>query len=354
MTNARIKDYPDTTYISKEQLESNTTQAKILALVGTDKRVVDFGCATGYLGKLLAEQSCVTVGIDINPGVVKTAEQFCDRVIVADLDYENVEDILEKQTFDVAIFGDVLEHLRDPWQVLKSVKKILTPDGCVVASIPNIAHGAIRLALLDGRFDYQEFGILDNTHLRFFTRNSLYHLFESSGYCIESEDSTKLPVFNTSGLTPALDKESVSAELLDKVMSDILSDSLQFVVRAYPWSTAHGQKVLRNKCSSLQEQVKQSQMQLQQTQTELQQTQVQLQQTQTELQQTQVQLQQSQMQLQQTQTELQQTQVQLQQAQTELQQTQIQLQYIEKKLLWKAYRLTNRIKMGIKRRLSSQ
>ena len=76
--------------------------------------------------------------------------------------------------------GDVLEHLKDPWAILGNIKENLKPDGYVVASIPNIAHGAIRLALLEGRFDYTSLGILDDTHLRFFTRESIFELFRKS------------------------------------------------------------------------------------------------------------------------------------------------------------------------------
>ncbi|WP_121970015.1 class I SAM-dependent methyltransferase [Leptolyngbya sp. BC1307] len=294
MSDKKFKGYPDITHISKEHLDENTSLAKILAFVGNDKQVIDFGCATGYLAKLLAEQGCKTVGIEINPDAAKAAEQFCERVIVADLDYDKVEVIIGEQKFDVAIFGDVLEHLRDPWQVLKSVKDILNPNGCVIASIPNVAHGSVRLALLEGRFEYSELGLLDNTHLRFFTHDSLRHLFESSGYYIESEDSTRLPIFDASPLTPNLNREKVSDELLEFIHADKFSDSLQFVVRAYSCSTTHGHIALQEKCCELRREMNQAGMELQKTQAELQKTQAELQKTQAELQKTQAELQKTQ------------------------------------------------------------
>jgi len=73
-----------------------------------------------------------------------------------------------------------LEHLRNPWRVLEETQQLLKSEGYIVVSIPNIAHGAIRLALLQGRFEYTELGILDNTHLRFFTRKTVEQLFERS------------------------------------------------------------------------------------------------------------------------------------------------------------------------------
>ncbi len=287
MLNTKLKGYPDITHVSKGRLDENTSLAKILAFVGNNKQVVDFGCATGYLAKLLAEQGCTTVGVEINPDAAKAAEQFCQRVIVADLDYDKVEVILGEQKFDVAIFGDVLEHLRDPWQVLKSVKDILNPDGCVIASIPNVAHGSVRLALLEGRFEYTELGLLDNTHLRFFTHDSLYHLFESSGYCIESEDSTKMPIFDASPLTPNLNQEKISDELLEFIRADEFSDSLQFVVRAYSWATSHGHVALQKRCCELRRERNQTRIELQKTQAELQGIQTELQGIQATLQETQ-------------------------------------------------------------------
>jgi O-antigen biosynthesis protein len=180
---------------SETTLSENTSHKKMLNFIGEQKSVVDFGCATGYMAQFLNRRGCRVVGVEISPEAAAIAEQFCEQVIVADLDYTSIAEILPEQKFDIAVFGDVLEHLRDPWRTLEQVKTILHPDGYVVASIPNIAHGAIRLALLQGRFDYEKQGILDDTHLRFFTRKSIEDLFESAGYLVETLDRTTTPVF---------------------------------------------------------------------------------------------------------------------------------------------------------------
>ncbi len=208
----------------------------MLSFVGSGKRVVDFGCATGYFAKLLAEQECEVVGVELNSEAAKVANKYCEDVIVADLDREKVEDILGSQKFDVATFGDILEHLKDPWSLLKSIKDILNPDGFIVASIPNIAHGSVRLALLEGKFEYQDMGLLDNTHLRFFTHSSVIQLFKDTGYCVQAEESVQCAVFNNTPYTPNIDKGEISAELVNKVLRDKNSDILQFIVRAYPYS----------------------------------------------------------------------------------------------------------------------
>lgn len=356
------KDYPNQE-ISAESLDENHSLKKMLRLVGENKRVVDFGCATGYFSQLLTKKGCSVVGVDINSEAAKIAEQYCEDVIVADLDFVSVTEILPQSEFDVAVFGDVLEHLRNPWLLLKETQQILKPDGYIVASIPNVAHGAIRFALLQGKFEYTELGILDSTHLRFFTRKTVEHLFESSGYFIEYIDRTKVPVFSESPLLPQIDKIYLESGIIREVEKDEEASTLQFIIRAFP-ATERGKDAASTEQFKLIHQVEQAQFRVQQTQQELAQKEIelqqaqsaweaaqnQLQQNQTELEQTYAGLQQNQTnieqittqlqqaqsawiknqnQLQQTQAELQQTYVELQQKQTELEQVTASLQHIQ-------------------------
>ncbi|MEM6452029.1 MAG: class I SAM-dependent methyltransferase [Cyanobacteria bacterium P01_D01_bin.105] len=273
METLRRKDYPNITHLSQDRLQENSSLAKIINLVGEHKKVIDFGCATGYLAKLLQERGCKTTGIELNPDAASVAENFCERVIVADLDYDHLQDLIGEEKFEVAVFGDVLEHLKDPWQLLVAAADILTPAGYIVASVPNIAHGSIRLALLYGEFQYQKLGILDNTHLRFFTRDSLYQMFETSGYCIESEDNTKLSTFNESELTPTINESSVSDEVISVINRDSLSECFQFVVRAYPLSSDQGYKVLESKYLALKKQSNAAALELEEARSHLERTQ---------------------------------------------------------------------------------
>lgn len=336
MSNEIHKEYP---IPSKEQLDSNSSFFKMLNLVGTNKSVVDFGCATGYFSKIMADEGCDVVGVEINPEAAKEAEKYCRKVIVADLDQQNLEDILAEEKFEVAVFGDVLEHLKDPWRVLESVKNILKPEGYVIASIPNIAHGAIRLALLKGQFEYSELGILDDTHLRFFTQDSVRHLFEQAGYFIEAEDSTKLPVFDVSALTPDIKPEDFAPELIDLVTHDQNSEVLQFIIRAYPWSMAQEYGALKRKLEStessfsqLSQDFSQKQAKWQQVEAAFQEMQTELKQTQAELQRSQQELQTSQAKLHQSQTDLSQTQTDFHHAQAELHHTQAELHHTQTEL----------------------
>jgi GT2 family glycosyltransferase/2-polyprenyl-3-methyl-5-hydroxy-6-metoxy-1,4-benzoquinol methylase len=328
------KNYPPLEKIT-ENLDDNSSLAKLLSLISENTRVIDFGCATGYLAYLLKQKGCVVTGVEINEQAASIAEEYCERVIVCDLDITRLLDILPKQTFDVAVFGDVLEHLRDPWRILQETKELLLPQGYVVASIPNIAHGAIRLSLLQGKFDYQELGILDNTHLRFFTRKTVEELFEKSGYLSEIVDRTHLPVLENSPLIPSLELNHLDNKLVEEIQNARETDTLQFIVRAFPASVENQYNFLKTKFLENYNLLESSQSELQQTkgllessQSELQQTKGLLESSQSELQQTKGLLESSQSELQQTkgllessQSELQQTKDLLESSQSELQQT---------------------------------
>jgi len=339
MNNNWQKDYPLVSNLSEADLDENSSLKKMSRLVGENKRLIDFGCATGYLAQLLKSKGCQVTGVEVNSKAAEIAEQYCEQVIVADLDFVSLAEILPGQVFDVAVFGDILEHLRDPWKLLEETRQLLKPEGYVVASIPNIAHGAIRLALLQGRFEYMEVGILDNTHLRFFTRKTVEELFAHCGYFLDVIERIKLPIFSGSNWIPSINKKSFDSNVIHQIEQDEDADTLQFVVQAFPLSLEGKYAALHQQYSTLVEQVHGSQTQLQEIHTELKQSQVQLQGKQTELKHLQAQQQQTQGQLKHLQTQLQQTQAQLEQAQTQQQQTyvemkrsQCQLQQIQ--LLW--------------------
>jgi O-antigen biosynthesis protein len=251
-----VKDYPESKNINIESLGDNHSLVKMLnfigeATTGKGEIVADFGCATGYFPALLKQYGYSVIGVEINPDAAKVAEEFCERVIVADLDVVSVKKIFPTEKFDVVTFGDVLEHLRDPWRVLKEVKDILKPNGFVVASIPNIAHGDIRLALLQGDFDYAPLGVLDNTHLRFFTKKTVESLFEETGYLIHAEETTRLPLLSGSNLVPKLDPALADSPLVEQLRQDSNSEILQFILKAIPATLDARHQALIDKHSGL-------------------------------------------------------------------------------------------------------
>ena len=238
VVDASKKDYPVHSDPQSTLLENETAIGKIVKLIAPGSTVLDVGCATGYLAELLRPQNCVVTGIDNNAEAAKTARKHCAEVIVADLETQSLPALFKRKKFDVVVFADVLEHLKSPGDVLQAAHRIVKPGGHVVASIPNIAHGAIRLALLAGNFDYTELGILDDTHLRFFTAKTLEEMFLATGYHIEQVDRTTVPLFGTSDLVPQLSEADFSAAVVDEVRRDPEHETLQFIVRAAPLAPA--------------------------------------------------------------------------------------------------------------------
>jgi methionine biosynthesis protein MetW len=162
--------------------------AMIAGLVQTKARVLDVGCGTGAISKFLVETRGVRlIGIEPDPQRANTARGRGIDVVEG---FFNEQTIADFEPFDVVIFADVLEHLSEPATALQLARRVLKPDGTVVASIPNIAHWSVRLDLLRGRFDYQPYGIMDATHLRWFTEKSVRILFEATGYEVESIQHT--------------------------------------------------------------------------------------------------------------------------------------------------------------------
>ena len=151
--------------------------------------VLDFGCSTGYFGKFLRDnKKCKVYGLEISEDI-KEAKNNLDGIYSFDLDGKWSDEIFERK-YDALFFGDVIEHLKHPDIVLKKASRLLKNDGKIFISTPNIAHISTRLELLGGNFEYEPMGILDNTHLKYFTKNSLIKLVQNAGYEVQRIDSS--------------------------------------------------------------------------------------------------------------------------------------------------------------------
>ncbi len=163
-------------------MSTDTSHTRAIRLVGRDRRVLDLGCATGAVARVLVQQGCNVVGVEMDPAAARVARQACSEVIVGDLADPATVGSLAGRQFDVILAGDVLEHLVEPERLLQQVRPLLTRDGYLVTSIPNVAHGAVRLALMKGRFQYTDVGLLDRTHVRFYTLGSLTEMLAAGGF----------------------------------------------------------------------------------------------------------------------------------------------------------------------------
>lgn len=210
---------------------ANTSHALLVELVGREQTVLDIGCASGDLGRVLKSRGCKVAGVELDPGAAELAERVLDEVLIGDVGELDLITHFGKESFDVVVFGDVLEHLADPVAVLRKVLPLLTNAGAVVASIPNVAHGSVRLSLLSGRFDYRPLGLLDSTHLRFFTRGSVHSVFREAGLAPVEMRRTTVGIFDTE---IDVRREEFDEGIVNAVEGDPESTTYQFVVRAVP------------------------------------------------------------------------------------------------------------------------
>ncbi|MGO1316375.1 MAG: class I SAM-dependent methyltransferase [Cellulomonadaceae bacterium] len=209
----------------------NSSHSAILRLVGTDRRVLDVGCATGYLAKALRDQGCEVSGVEYDPIAAEQARPLLDQLIVGNLNQISLTDAFGGSTFDVIVFGDVLEHLLDPAATLRDAVGLLAPGGQIVASIPNIAHGSIRLALLQGAWEYRDTGLLDRTHVRFFTRDGVDELLDLAGLV---PTQVQAVVLDPLGTEVRVDQTRLPEGVVDWVRSQPEAQTYQYVLRARP------------------------------------------------------------------------------------------------------------------------
>ena len=164
----------------------------MLDAVPDGARVLDVGCATGYLAAELTRRGCRVTGVEADPVAAERARAHCEAIVIGDIEDAGCRgEVASLAPFDVVLRGDVLEHLRDPWSALRALAAF---GGRVVLSVPNVAHWTGRRALARGRFPYAEHGLFDRTHLRFFTRASVRELAERAGLQLVAERFAPAPV----------------------------------------------------------------------------------------------------------------------------------------------------------------
>ena len=213
-----------------------TSHAKMVELIGSNKRVLDVGCSTGYLARVLNALGNTVSGVEYDAAAAKEAEPDLVKLVVGDLEALDLVAEFGEGGFDVVVFGDVLEHLRDPMPVLRRTRALLAPGGSVVISVPNIAHGDVRLALLAGRFRYTKLGLLDETHTRFFTRENLDPFLRDAGFVAVDVRRTYAPLFSTE---VGVKQDEVDPAVVAKLREDPEAETYQFVLRAVRDDAVH-------------------------------------------------------------------------------------------------------------------
>ena len=146
-------------------------------------RILEVGCGEGEFCRTLKRSDREIWGVEMNSDAAKKAVINCSRVLVGDIN--SIYDQLPVNYFDVIVFNDVLEHIYAPWDTIQLIKSLISPTGVVVTSIPNFRYvsNLITEILFEGEFKYKlEGGILDDTHIRFFTSKSICRMFREQGY----------------------------------------------------------------------------------------------------------------------------------------------------------------------------
>jgi 2-polyprenyl-3-methyl-5-hydroxy-6-metoxy-1,4-benzoquinol methylase len=155
-------------------------------------RILDVGCGAGYFGAYLKKsgKASKVYGIELYKDAADEAAKHLDRVLCADLDSLDLSTLRNEwgdHPFDVIVCADVLEHVKNPWKLLTDLAELLAPGGKVVVSLPNVRHWSVLFPLLfKGQWNYQEAGIMDRTHLRFFSKSTASELIQRANLCLAS------------------------------------------------------------------------------------------------------------------------------------------------------------------------
>ena len=201
----------------------------------TTRKVLEIGCMSGALAREFKKlvPDVLYTGVEIDASYAELAKKYCDSVYTLNID-EAPDYFWEVQSdVDAWIFGDVLEHLRDPWRVLTKINKVIPKNGYIAACIPNAQHWSIQAKLSMGDFRYEHSGLFDRTHLRWFTRKTIYEMFEDCGFQVVQE----IPrIFPSQGNEEILKSISQTASLCGANPEVAIKDALplQYVIQAVP------------------------------------------------------------------------------------------------------------------------
>ena len=198
------------------EMDTRNPLSLIISRIAKNSTVLEFGPANGRMTRYLKEAlGCTVYAVELDEESAKDAAEFCEDIFVGDIEkfqwltkYQDIE-------FDYIIFADVLEHLYSPETVLTKAKALLNNEGSILMSLPNIAHNAIIMDLINDKFTYRKTGLLDNTHIRFFTKKTLEELIVNSGLEIAFETAIYAEPSNTEFKTNYADFDPFIVSLLN-------------------------------------------------------------------------------------------------------------------------------------------
>lgn len=197
--------------------------------------VVEVGASSGALAREYKKVNakCHYVGVEVDPAFTELAARYCDEAITLDIERADEGFWRHQVDCDCWVFGDTLEHLRDPWHVLRQIRSRMSAHCVLVACIPNAQHWSLQVRLSVGDFFYQDQGLLDRTHLRWFTRKSLQSTLSHCGFALQAWQPR---IFNAQAGKPYHQTIAKMAQLAGRDPQEAVEDCmpLQYVFRAGP------------------------------------------------------------------------------------------------------------------------
>lgn len=170
-----------------EKLPKLNTDRQALSLVPERTKILEIGCADGFMGEyLIKKNGCRVTGVEIDKEAAKKAQNRGLTMVVGDIEEESVlKELRREGKFQVILCSSAIEHLKDPEKALKNWRNFLDIDGFLIITTPNIGHWSARLKTFSGKFPREDYGIFDVDHLHFFTIKSFKELIEKAGFSVE-------------------------------------------------------------------------------------------------------------------------------------------------------------------------
>lgn len=219
------------------ELDGDTAPARVVRMVGQNKRVLEVGAGPGSITRHLhGHGGCAVTAVELDAEAIKLLSPYCNKVYQANLNDPDWPQLLSaEEGFDVVVAADVLEHLYDPWATLELMTRFVNEDGCLIISLPHVGHSSIAACLLQEDFEYRDWGLLDRTHIRFFGIKNIQDLFEDAGLKIISAEFVVVPPEDTefSGVWAKL-----PAEVQNALDTNRFGSVYQVVIKAVPENAA--------------------------------------------------------------------------------------------------------------------
>jgi len=210
--------------------------AELLQLIPKQsQKIIEIGCGSGVLAKMFKQTnpSCHYLGVEINEEYANHSATYCDECITLNIEEADDTFWLNQSDRDCWIFGDVLEHLINPWEILRKIRQNLPPNGSIVACIPNLQHWSLQAKVNSGFFRYETNGLLDRTHLRWFTRVTIFEMFHEAGFKISQIIGRAFPDPDKTIFLPII-REMAKRNGIDPDQAEADAIPTQYVLVAIP------------------------------------------------------------------------------------------------------------------------